>query len=47
MVNHLVLKLGLVRFAASLLFIVLATVLNRVLVVELLVGLLLGIFNIE
>ncbi len=37
LVNHLVLKLGLVRFATSLLFIVLATVLNRVLVVELLV----------
>jgi BCD family chlorophyll transporter-like MFS transporter len=37
MVNHLVLRLGLVRFATSLLFIVLATVLNRVLVVELLV----------
>jgi BCD family chlorophyll transporter-like MFS transporter len=37
MVNHLVWKLGLVRFAASLLFIVLATVLNRVLMVELLV----------
>jgi MFS transporter, BCD family, chlorophyll transporter len=37
LVNRLVLKLGLVRFATSLLFIVLATVLNRVLVVELLV----------
>ena len=37
LVNQLVLKLGLVRFATSLLFIVLATVLNRVLVVELLV----------
>lgn len=37
LVNHLVLKLGLVRFATSLLFIVLATVLNRVLMVELLV----------
>jgi MFS transporter, BCD family, chlorophyll transporter len=35
LVNRLVLKLGLVRFATSLLFIVLATVLNRVLVVEL------------
>lgn len=35
--NRLVLKLGLVRFATSLLFIVLATVLNRVLVVELMV----------
>ncbi len=37
LVNRLVLKLGVVRFATSLLFIVLATVLNRVLVVELLV----------
>jgi BCD family chlorophyll transporter-like MFS transporter len=37
LVNRLVLKLGLVRFATSLMFIVLATVLNRVLVVELLV----------
>ncbi len=37
LVNHLVLKLGVVRFATSLLFIVLATVLNRVLVVELMV----------
>ena len=37
LVNRLVLKLGLVRFATSLLFIVLATVLNRVLMVELMV----------
>ena len=37
LINRLVLKLGLVRFATSLLFILLANVLNRVLVVELLV----------
>lgn len=37
LINRLVLKLGLVRFATSLLFIILANVLNRVLVVELLV----------
>lgn len=43
--NRLVLKLGLVRFATSLLFIVLATVLNRVLVVELLVPIALVTFS--
>ncbi len=45
LVNRLVLKLGLVRFATSLLFIVLATVLNRVLVVELMVPVALVTFS--
>jgi BCD family chlorophyll transporter-like MFS transporter len=36
-INHLVLKLGLIRFATSLLVVLLANVLNRVLIVDLLV----------